>query len=94
MFMGWRNVADHFKQQRIKDQHMQLTLSDMNKRYAIQKWYSRMQATKMARLRVQRLKEKFERIRKMMVFNGIRQIFNNSKNFMTRMSNLANIHDH
>lgn len=29
-----------------------------------------------------------------MVIQGFRQVCYNSKNFMTRMSNLANIHDH
>lgn len=45
-------------------------------------------------MRMARLKEKFERIRKIMVIQGFRQVCYNSKNFMTRMSNLANIHDH
>jgi hypothetical protein len=66
----------------------------MQKRYAIQKWNARKETTKLARLRVRRLREKYERVRKMLVFNAFQELFNNAKNFMTRMSNLANIHDH
>jgi hypothetical protein len=59
----------------------------------VQKWKARKDATKLAYLRIERLKVKFTRIRKMLVFNGIRERFLASKDFMNKMSILANIHD-
>lgn len=66
----------------------------MKLKYAIQKWNSRKEATKLARLRVARLKAKLEQAKKKQVFGAFNKMFKNSKNFMNRMSNLANIHDH
>jgi hypothetical protein len=50
-------------------------------------------ATQKARRRVQTLKIKCERIRKRLVFEGMKNVFFAAKDFMKRISNLANIHD-
>lgn len=45
-------------------------------------------------MRIKKLKEKSKYRRKLLVFREIRSKFYASKDFMERMSNLANIHDH
>ena len=61
---------------------------------ALFKWNSRKNATKLARLRTKRLKEKFHQLRLRQYFTVLKSQYFATKEFCTRMANLAKIHDH
>jgi hypothetical protein len=94
LFYGWKNVVKHWKMEATKRQLLQNNIKFYQKKCAILRWKGRKDKTNISKLRVERLKEKFNYMRKLIVFNAIRTMFQNSKDFMSRMSNLANIHDH
>ncbi len=82
------------KQFRTKQQLLDSNINYLQKKWAVQKWHSRKEATHLALMRIKKLKEKSKYRRKLLVFREIRSKFYASKDFMERMSNLANIHDH
>ncbi len=69
-------------------------LNAFNIKWAVNKWKQRMEKTKLTRIRMKRLKDKFFRIRLFLVFNALKVQFFNAKEFLKRMANFANINDH
>lgn len=72
MFAGWRNVSTYLKMQRVKTQEFWQNVHLLQRRSAVNKWRSRKNATKIARLRLKKLVAKFHHIRKMLVFRELK----------------------
>eukprot|EP00349_Pseudokeronopsis_sp_Brazil_P009958 CAMPEP_0202979938 /NCGR_PEP_ID=MMETSP1396-20130829/85954_1 /ASSEMBLY_ACC=CAM_ASM_000872 /TAXON_ID= /ORGANISM="Pseudokeronopsis sp., Strain Brazil" /LENGTH=69 /DNA_ID=CAMNT_0049719595 /DNA_START=816 /DNA_END=1021 /DNA_ORIENTATION=+ len=61
LFYGWRNVSRYLKFHHNKAELLHENVDNYSKTIAVKKWARRTKATKLARLRISRLKAKMAR---------------------------------
>lgn len=94
LFLGWKNITQLLKFHKAKDDEFKISADILQKKMVLRKWNQRKQATKVARIRCKRIKEKVKQIKMRMYFYALRDQFKATKEFISRLSNFARIHDH